>query len=164
MAHLLAVYTNPVLGQQVRVNSFGHDYTAEVIEIKPRTMKVRYTNGQGNVWTPSVKRTDVAAPTEAQKSATERGVKTRELKADIRCTLSNITNVQESLARSLDDINADHATNYAYWLSRGRVSDVYLPWSEVRYEQYLADNRLYLDTLLRKLAGLQEELDAHLAR
>lgn len=164
MAHLLAVYTNPTLGLQVRVNSFGYDYTAEVIEVKPRTLKVRYQNAQGNVWTPSVKRTDVAAPTEAQKDATARGVKTRELKSDIRVTLNHIEFYKAQLAKSLDDINAYNAKEYAYWQSRGRDGSTYLPWTEEQYTQYLGTNNRALDQNLRRLAGLQEELDAHLAR
>ena len=67
MAHIIS--TDPItLGATVTVNSFGHDYSAIVLELKPRTALIQYTNKSGNEWTLRVKRTDVADPTARQPS------------------------------------------------------------------------------------------------
>lgn len=164
MAHLITIHTTtPVLGQAVEVNSYGYNYYGTIVELKPRTMRVEYVNKGGARKVAHVKRTDVAAPTAAQKDATERGVKTRTLKNDIRCATWDINHLMNSKARSLESINESRAADRAERAALGRaIVDWVLPMTEAEYATRQAELTSLIETRLARLAKLEAELEAHL--
>lgn len=151
------------VGCSVPVNSFGYLYTAEVIELKERTAMIRYTNKGGTVWTLRVKRDDIAAPTAAKKAATERGVKTRQLRSGVMWRKRNLEYATKSAEETLEQVN--HRREQSRKIAAGygwKIEPHHTPMTQAEFEIHRAEAVAYELRNRQELADAIAALDAHL--
>lgn len=165
MAYLTAAPTAITLDSTVTINSFGHDYTGTVVELKDRTCKVRYTNKGGREYTLQVKRTDVAEASAAQKAGTERAIQTKRLRNDVRGAKRQLEYSTTIAAETLDDVNAKRAESRRIAEGYGwTIRENDLPMSPEAFAVLHATRQQWLREAEERLAKAEQALAEHEAR
>lgn len=156
------VPVTPIVGETIPVYSFGHRYKATVLKVNPRTVEVTYTNKSGNVWTLTVKRNDVAAPTEAQQAATAQGKKTRQLRNNVRWATNELKWKQQWADQTIEQVNAERAESRRTSEKYGwRIDAHQMDITPERFAIDQAEAIARRDEQARKLEIAKAELAAH---